>query len=147
MRSIQTGATLIELMVAVVIIGILAAIAVPSYRSYVERSVRSEAQGCLMEAVARAERFFARNDRYPEVIGSLYGSEDKTVRCADEADYRVALNDSATCPTSRCIEVVAEPRSTRAQAGGRLHLRYDPREPPASRETRWRVYAGDKLDW
>ena len=58
------GFTLIEVMITVAIVAILAAVAYPSYRDYVARSKRVEAQAILMEAQAYMERFFAENYRY-----------------------------------------------------------------------------------
>ncbi|MQK16898.1 prepilin-type N-terminal cleavage/methylation domain-containing protein, partial [Escherichia coli] len=57
----QRGFTLIELMVAVAIISILAAIAYPSYREYVNRGNRSEGQALLSDAAAAQERYYAQN--------------------------------------------------------------------------------------
>lgn len=60
----QRGFTLIEVMIVVVIVGILAAIALPSYRDYVLRGNRAQGQALLMEAAARQERFYAQNSAY-----------------------------------------------------------------------------------
>jgi len=58
----QNGFTLIELMVTVVIIGILASIAFPSYQEFVKRGNRTEGQAFLSEVAARQERYFAQNN-------------------------------------------------------------------------------------
>ncbi|WP_313024666.1 type IV pilin protein [Pseudomonas lopnurensis] len=64
MKRVQTGFTLIELMIVVAIIGILAAIAYPSYDEYVKRGNRTEGQALLSDASARQERYFAQNNTY-----------------------------------------------------------------------------------
>jgi type IV pilus assembly protein PilE len=60
------GFTLIELMTIVVIVGILAAIAIPSYTQYIQRANRSEAKQQLLEAAALLQRFFTQNNAYPD---------------------------------------------------------------------------------
>ena len=58
------GFMLIEVMIAVVIVGILASIAYPSYRQYVLRSNRAEAKAILMESAQFMERYFTTNNTY-----------------------------------------------------------------------------------
>lgn len=60
----NAGFTLIEVMIVVVIVGILASIAYPSYREYVLRGNRTEGQALLMDAAARQERYYAQNNTY-----------------------------------------------------------------------------------
>jgi type IV pilus assembly protein PilE len=58
------GFTLIELMIVVVIIGILAAIAFPSYQDYVRKSRRSDASIAINRVIQAQERWRANNVNY-----------------------------------------------------------------------------------
>lgn len=58
------GFTLIELMITVAIIGILAAVALPSYSGYVQRSRIAEATGDLSATRVRLEQFYQDNRHY-----------------------------------------------------------------------------------
>jgi type IV pilus assembly protein PilE len=62
----ERGVTLIELMIVIVLLAIAVGIAVPSYRSYVIRTHRTDATAALLKVRAAQEKFFLQNDRYAD---------------------------------------------------------------------------------
>ncbi len=66
------GFTLIELMIVVVIVGVLAAIAYPSYLQYARETKRADAHAALLRIAALQEKFFSNNNAYttnPTALG------------------------------------------------------------------------------
>ena len=61
----QHGFSLVELMIAVVIVGIITAVAIPNYRDYVTRSRVPEATATLGDIRVRMEQFYQDNRTYP----------------------------------------------------------------------------------
>jgi type IV pilus assembly protein PilE len=64
MFSKQRGMTLIELITVAVVIGILVAVAIPTYRSYLIRTQRSDAKTALLTLRAAQEKFYLQQNRY-----------------------------------------------------------------------------------
>jgi type IV pilus assembly protein PilE len=70
-RRRNRGFTLIELIVAMVILATLAAIAIPSYTSYVLRSHRTEAKSALLDLASLEERYFSTHNSYSNLPTDL----------------------------------------------------------------------------
>ncbi len=69
--SHQGGFTLVELLIAAVVVAILAAIAIPSYFDSVRKSRRSEASAALVQLQQAQERWRAGNPAYSDDLDDL----------------------------------------------------------------------------
>jgi type IV pilus assembly protein PilA len=71
LKNVKAGFSLVELAVVVVIIGVLAAFAVPRFRASVERSKAAEAFNYLSAVQAAQERYHARQSTYADDLSVL----------------------------------------------------------------------------
>lgn len=96
-RHRARGFTLLEVMIVVVVVGILAAIALPSYEIQMRKSRRASAQSHLMDIAARQQQFMLDQREYADSVTAL----SMTTPADVSAYYTITVtpNNVATPPT------------------------------------------------
>lgn len=107
----QQGFTLIELMIVVAVVGILSAIAYPSYTEYVRRGHRADARAGLLQAQLWMERAATATGVYPSALPeTLTWANDTSKR------YTIGIAKDGSKDTQDAFILSATPRSPGPQA-------------------------------
>ena len=106
------GFTLIELMIVVAVIGVLAAIAIPNYNEYVQRSRITRAVAALSDMRVKLEQYFQDNRTY--VGACAAGTVAPLPPAGDNPDFTIS------CPTLTATTFVVQADGDGAGASGKM---------------------------
>jgi len=112
----QKAFTLIELMIVVVVIGILAAIAYPSYQEYVRKTKRAEVKAEMLDIARKLSNYKAENYRYNNANIANLGIP--TAFPVNQPNYDLIITPSNNgLLTANSWLLVAIPKVNTSQAG------------------------------
>lgn len=113
----RNGFSLIELMVALAVAGILAAIAYPAYTSHMQRARRSDAIAALTAVMQAQERYRSNRSSYAQTTTDLQLDSD-LAKIAPYYDITLAGVGTATVPVGFQIgySATATPKAGQKQA-------------------------------
>jgi type IV pilus assembly protein PilE len=110
------GFTLIELIITVAVIGMLAAIAFPSYQDYIKRSHRSSAQSLMLDLANREQQYLLDNRAFLGGGASAVTTLLPTGVPAEVSGfYTVTITATAGAPPT--FEIKATPKTGTVMAG------------------------------
>lgn len=124
MNKKQSGFTLIEIMIAVAIVGIIAAIALPSYQATVRKSNRAEAKTEIMDVAQRLQRCYTLYASFNNASCSIYGTVSASAGYITRGGqyYKITIGVPASgnppASTYRLTATAVKAPQTKDTAGG-----------------------------
>lgn len=118
------GFTLIDVLIALAIIVVLAAIAYPSYAGFIIKTRRIEGQIALIETVQQQERFYTRNNTYIGFTSDSSDEQEKRFKwfsgsAAPGSAYELSARACPGRELSECVKVQATPGTAKVDANFR----------------------------
>ncbi|MDP3033172.1 MAG: type IV pilin protein [Rhodocyclaceae bacterium] len=92
--KVNKGFSLIEVMIVIVIVGILASVALPSYQQYLLRGARAEAQSHMMDIASRQGQFLIDNRAFAASVSAL----GMTTPTSISSKYTISMTADAAPP-------------------------------------------------
>jgi type IV pilus assembly protein PilE len=122
----NSGFTLIELIMVIAVIGILMAIAIPSYNNSTTKARRTDGQTALMDVMVRQERFYTENNTYTTDLAAL------PAQGSSPEGYYTITAEACGAGIDSCVILTATPGA--AQAGdGEITLNSRGQKLPADK--------------
>jgi type IV pilus assembly protein PilE len=119
-RRSAAGFTLIEVMIAVLVVAILSAIAFPSYQDQVRKGKRAEGKAALLRAAQLQEREYTSNGAYTQDLGKLFGIPGSAVFSGENnpvsGNYQLTITPAATGGYQQGYTLTATPSAVSAIA-------------------------------
>ena len=141
MQTTERGVTLIELLTVIVVLGILASIAVPSYRNYLIRAQRTEATTALLQLQAAQEKFYLQNNAYTDQVAAAPPAGLGLMATTERGFYNiaVALGAGNQTYTATALPVAGAGQSDDSRAPAFDHgYRLSSSTGPGGRDLCWR---------
>ena len=126
-KSIR-GLTLIELLIVIVIVGVLAAVAIPTYSGYMERARRADAKTALEQLRAAQEMRRAERGSYAVTADLVALRTTWGAPAATAGDYTITM-----VATTATYTGTAAPNTSRQTPDGALTINQDGLKLPAAK--------------
>lgn len=120
--SKQQGFSLIELMIVVVIVGILAAVGIPSYQNHIARGNRAAAQAFMLDIANREKQYLLDARNYTSDLAVLFGTPASAAAVPADVIRHYASISIAVSSAPPTFTITATPTSSQQASDGALSL-------------------------
>jgi type IV pilus assembly protein PilE len=140
--KVAQGFTLVELMIVVVVIGILAAVAWPSYQEHVRKGNRATAQQLMLDIASRQEQYLMDARNYTATLGASatglnlapqgWDCATDTAKCSN-AHYDITVGVTAAAANVPPAYTITATAKSNQVSDGNLTLNNTGAKTPASK--------------
>jgi type IV pilus assembly protein PilE len=111
--TFRSGFTLLEILITLAILGIIAAVALPSFQESTLRARRAEAKTALLETASDQERFYSANSSYSTNAMPL-ANPAQELRTSRDGFYQISVAACGTGTIANCFVATATPLGDQA---------------------------------